>query len=59
MIYFSERLLIAKRFEIWARENNVQLSTTGVICFLAIHGLLNEEAIYDYLTKNQIKENEK
>ena len=58
MIYFSERLLITKRFEIWARENNIQLSPMGVICFLQIHRMLNEEALHNFLTKDQRKDND-
>lgn len=58
MIHFSERLLITERFEMWARENHVQLSPMGVICFLQIHGMLNEEAFHAFLTKDQRKDEE-
>ena len=44
MLVFSERLKIVKLFNIWRMKDNLAPTGANMLVFLALNGLLDEEA---------------
>lgn len=45
MLFFSERLKLAEKYQQWQEQNNVKDCALSVITFLLIKNLLNEEEV--------------
>lgn len=49
MFWFMDRLKLSRLFERWAVENNVRMCGAGMLAWLQINGLLNEEKAREFL----------
>lgn len=43
MFWFADRLRLGRLFERWAAENDVRVCPAGMLAYLQVNGLLNEE----------------
>lgn len=55
MIFFSKRMKLAELYKKWIKENMVLDCPFSVICFLSIHGLINEEKALNFIQSNERK----
>jgi hypothetical protein len=49
MFWFMDRLKLSRLFERWAEENDVRVCGAGMLAYLQIHGLLNEEKAREFV----------
>lgn len=45
MVWFTQRMMIERAFNVWADENGVAKVPNAVVAFLLIHGCLDVEAV--------------
>lgn len=55
MIYFSDRLALAKLYDKWVDDEKISRCPETVISFLQISGLLNEEKAETFLDEYESK----
>lgn len=55
MIYFNDRLALAKLYDKWVDDEKISRCPETVISFLQISGLLNEEKAEAFLDEHESK----
>lgn len=55
MLHFSDRLKIVKLFNIWRSRDELAPTAANMLVFLALNGLLNEEATKELINKEDVK----